>query len=483
MNRKWATAIVLVMHILAACSDGPEITPPDGGGARITGQSGTMQGATLVPDAGRNAVHRPYITPSQRIAAQLPHFAGAYRDAEGRLTVTLTDMTARPEAEQAVSAVLRQIGRAEMEVVYAPAARSFRALDEWMQVLAAAGVPGAAGFGIDERSNRLRVDATSAGAVPRIRALLDGLGIPRDAVALEVTGPISNAASLQGRVRPVLGGIQTRTNTNDSDRRPICTYGPNVLYGSERNMITNSHCTWGTSQTGGWIGAELYQHDLPTWEADRGHYLYGIEVQDPAYSPSIYGCPAGYLCRYSDAARVSLDAWSTSTDWDLGGIARTTSRAVLPTIHGSLTINSNSSTFQILGVASDIFVGDFAEKVGRTTGWTGGNVTSTCYTVVVAPHAYPCQVEVAAGVGSGDSGSPVFWLSSSGHRLFGLLFAGLISPTTGTGERLYFSKWRDVDYELGTINADLIPFDAGSGGGSGGGGGGGDCTTNPSLPC
>lgn len=482
MNRKCVAAIGLVMPIFAACSDRQGITPPDGGDARTAGQSGNTQGARLVPDAGRNAVHRPYITPSQRIAAKLPQFGGAYRNAEGRLTVTLTDMAARPEAEQAVASVLRQIGRAEMEVDYMPAARSFRALDQWVEAIAAAGVPGATGFGIDERSNKLRIDAISDGAVPGLRALLDRLGIPQDAVALEVTGPISYAASLQNRHRPVLGGIQTRTNTDDPNERPDCTYGPNALYGSERNMITNSHCTWGTNQTGGWIGAELFQHDVPTWEGDRDKYQYGIEVQDPAHSSLIYGCPAGYLCRYSDAARVSLDAWSTLTEWDLGGIARTTSRAVLPTISGSLTIDSNNPTFQILGVASDIFVGDFAEKVGRTTGWTGGDVTSTCYTVTVSPHAYPCQVEVAAGVGGGDSGAPVFWLSSSGYRLFGILFAGLISPLSGTGERLYFSKWRDVDYELGTINADLNPADDGGGGG-GGGGGVGDCTTDPSLPC
>lgn len=432
-----------------------------------------------MPDAGRNAVHRPYSTPSQRIAAKLPQFGGAYRNAEGRLTVTLTDMAARPEAEQAVASVLRQIGRAEMEVDYMPAARSFRALDQWVEALAAAGVPGATGFGIDERSNRLRIDAMSEVGVPGIRALLHRLGIPQEAVALEVTGPISNAATLLDRRRPVLGGLQTQTNTDDPPKRPTCTYGPNALYGSERNMITNSHCTWGSIQTGGWIGAELFQHDVPTYESDRDEYQYGIEVQDPAHSSSIYGCPAGYVCRYSDAARISLDAWSTSTGWDLGGIARTTSRAVLPTIIGSLTIDGNNPTFQIVGVASDIFVGDFAEKVGRTTGWTGGSVTSTCYTVMVAPHAYPCQVEVAAGVGGGDSGAPVFWLSSSGYRLFGILFAGLLSPVTNTGERLYFSKWGDVDYELGTVNADLNPVD---GGGSGGGGsGGGGCITDPTA--
>lgn len=240
-------------------------------------------------------------------------------------------------------------------------------------------------------------------------------------------------------------------------------------------MVTNSHCTWGSHQTGGWVGTELYQNQVSG--VFKSYYWYGIEVQDPAFSSNIYGCPSGYQCRYSDAALVSIDQVSTSVGWDFGGIARTTYRAVLPDIYGSLTRDSYNPTFQIRYVSSDIFVGDFAEKVGRTTGWTGGDVTSTCYTVQIYPHAFPCQVRVSAGVGRGDSGSPVFWQSSSGsYLLFGILHAGEIEFSDGTGRIFYFSKWKDVDHELGTINTDLYPEDPV-------GPEPVDCTTDPTAPC
>jgi hypothetical protein len=55
---------------------------------------------------------------------------------------------------------------------------------------------------------------------------------------------------------------------------------------------------------------------------------------------------------------------------------------------------------------------------------------------------------VAAGANHGDSGSPVFWQSSSGeYWLLGILWGGS-SPTGGNSTQYYFSQWSGIKQEL-----------------------------------
>src|SRR5207237_1092337 len=78
----------------------------------------------------------------------------------------------------------------------------------------------------------------------------------------------------------------------------------------------------------------------------------------------------GHLCRYSDTAYSQRDGTVTA---DQGFIAKTTGVNT-----GSLTI---SGQFRIVSEGPSI-VGNVVNKVGRTTGWTQGQVTATCVDVI-----------------------------------------------------------------------------------------------------
>jgi len=124
----------------------------------------------------------------------------------------------------------------------------------------------------------------------------------------------------------------------------------------------------------------------------------------------------------------------------LGGIAQTSGPN-----NGSLTI---TGSFNITSEANAI-VGDVANKVGRTTGWTQGMVTNTCVNTGVSGTRIVqlCQTFVSAGVGAGDSGSDVFGQTGgSSVRLLGILWGG-----NSQGTQFVYSPIGNVEQELGPL--------------------------------
>ena len=94
-----------------------------------------------------------------------------------------------------------------------------------------------------------------------------------------------------------------------------------------------------------------------------------------------------------DAARARYASGTAST---LGEIAKTTGPN-----NGSLTI---SGKFNITAEGNPV-VGQNANKVGRTTGWSRGRITNTCVNVNVSGTNLTqlCQSIVTARVGGGDT--------------------------------------------------------------------------------
>lgn len=277
--------------------------------------------------------------------------------------------------------------------------------------------------------------------------------MPTDAVTIDVIPEPVPLVTLQDRIRPMQAGTQITMVFNQTFDTATCTYGPIVVYQNVRHMVTNSHCTQ-LGAIGGLVGAWAYQ--ATTFSGDR----YGTEVQDPPLS-SFYGCPSGQSCRYSDAAliKVGYSGWFVDIRTDWGYLARPASRATLPSIYGSLTIDGSNPRLALSGTLSSLYVGDTLEKVGRTTGWTAGEVTSTNSNISLSDGTRLQNVTVRAGVGRGDSGSPVFFRGSSGlYFLAGLLWGGNgIQPDGVSFDTFYYSKWSNVDYELGTTLPDLDP--------------------------
>lgn len=285
----------------------------------------------------------------------------------------------------------------------------------------------------DEVANKLVFGVENAAAIPGVRNALARLGIPASAFEIQVTQPIRFAATLRDRWRPTEGGIQIHFS------RFLCTLGFNADDGTERSFITNSHCT---KRQGGVESTEYFQ---PTSTVDAT--VIAVEVEDPQYFTGGV-CPRGRKCRYSDAARA---LYSSSVSSTRGAVSKTSgpNNGSLE-VTGTFTITSQDNT------TTEFALGTTVNKVGRTTGWTQGNVTRTCVHTNVSGSKITqlCQTFVedpggAVVVGGGDSGSQVFGITSGDNvQLVGILWGG-----SSDNKLFVFSPLKQVQRELGTLTA------------------------------
>lgn len=406
-TRSAAPAVVILALWTGACTDVPDPAAP---------------GAPL-PEVPAVAA----ATPFESVAREVPAFGGFFLDANGTPTAYLTDMSQRARLERALEPVLRAQGLATAQLQVRPGAYRHQDLERWFneatpEVL---NLPGVVFIDNDEAGNRLLIGVEHPGAVGLARAAAARLGIPTAAVEVVETEPFVPAATLRERHRPVRGGLQIHFSNF------LCTLGFNAVRTGQNSFITNSHCT----ATQG--GVENTQYFQPTSSVDPT--AIGVEVADPGYftgSP----CPSGRRCRFSDSSRAR---YNSGISFDLGGIARTASRG---RFSGSLEV---VGFFNIAAERANPIAGSTVNKVGRTTGWTFGTVTNTCVNISVSGTNITqlCQSLVNAGVGGGDSGSPVFeWSSGSNVTLVGILWGG---STSGT--QFVFSPMSGIERELGSL--------------------------------
>jgi hypothetical protein len=283
---------------------------------------------------------------------------------------------------------------------------------------------------LDEGSTRLRIGVENQAAASGVRAALAARGIPASAVIVEQTEPIRFMASLRDKIRPVRGGLQINFG------QYLCSLGFNASVGGVRSFVTASHCT---NHQGGVEGTKYYQPLSPTYGGTSE--IVATEVSDPSYSKTLAGCPAGRFCRYSDASRAR---YSSGTAYVLGSIEKTTGPN-----NGSLTLSGSFS----IGSTSDGLQGNTANKVGRTTGWSQGRITSTCVTTNVSGSnkTLICQNFVSAKLGAGDSGSPVFL--GSGGSLSTVALAGVLWGGNQSGTTFVYSPLSNIrrSGELGSL--------------------------------
>jgi hypothetical protein len=392
--------------LASACSDATQPTPSD----------------QTVNPAPIDAVQQG--NDPAALGRQVPGFGGLFFDADGAPTIYLKDVRGRAAAELALRPFLTQQGVSASKLRVRRGDYDWAELERWQQRISTEGLAlrGTVFVDADERSNRVRVGVERGTGRSRLQALAARLGVPAAAVIVEETDPIVQVATLQSRIRPVRGGVQINFPGF------LCTLGFNALRSGQRSFITNSHCT---NVQGG-------VQNTPYWQPTStvAPTQIATEVADPAYNRPP-GCPAGRRCRRSDSSRARYAAGTTST---LGAIARTTGPN-----NGSLTIAGN---FTIIAEGNPV-VGQTANKVGRTTGWTRGGIVATCANTNVSGTNITqlCQSFVSAGVGGGDSGSPVFLRpgGSNNVTLLGILWGG-------SGNNLYvFSPIANVEQELGAL--------------------------------
>jgi hypothetical protein len=298
---------------------------------------------------------------------------------------------------------------------------------------AALAIPGAVFADHDEDRNVLVFGVENAAAVGGVTTALARFGIPESAYSVQVSPPIYQIASLRDRWRPTIGGLQIHFG------QYVCTMGFNADDGGERSFITNSHCT----NTQG--GVESTQYYQPTSSVDST--VIAVEVEDPQYFRG-GACPRGRKCRYSDSSRARYSSNVSSTR---GSIAQTSGAN-----NGSLEVTGTFTVTSQDNTTTNFPIGTTVNKVGRTTGWTQGNVTRTCVHTNVSGSNITqlCQSFVenpngAVIVGGGDSGSNVFRITSgSNAELVGLLWGG-----NNSGTMFVFSPLKQVQDELGSLVA------------------------------
>jgi hypothetical protein len=405
VNRRLAlsSAPVLLLAVLA-CRDGTEPTAPESG--RPPADPG-LQGQAPSLD---------------ELAARIPGFGGFYIDG-GRPTVWLTDVAGRGAAVQALTPFMRAMGRDPADLQVRRGDFDYRQLTLWFNAASpvALDMDGTVMVDLDEAHNRVLVGVENAASIGAVRAALGRAGLPDRSLVVEVMRPIVPVVSLQAAATPVVGGVQINFPGF------LCTLGFNVVAGGVNSFITNSHCT---AEQGGVQNTPYYQ---PLQSSNPT--VIATEVADPAYQRGVGpGCPKNKLCRFSDASRARYSAGYTN--FQGRRIARTDAL-------GSLNY---TQYWSITGKGSPV-VGQTLNKVGRTTGWTQGQVTNTCVNTGVSGTRIVqlCQFFVSAGVGAGDSGSPVFQIvSSSNVTLMGILW--------GSGGGLFVgSPINQIEQELGAL--------------------------------
>jgi hypothetical protein len=424
LTRGTACGVAVTLLVVTACSDTPR--PTEANPAEpVLAPSVAVTDAAALAAQGMDA-------DIAIVAQTVPGFGGFYVD-RGVPTVWLTDANQRGQAQRALETLARAhdvdlstlaVRRADYDLVR---------LGGWFSRLSpeALALPGVVYTDLDESTNRLVVGVEPGVSSMGVLAAAARLGVPASAVTMKHAGAIQPLVTLRDKIRPVRAGLQLSIAGLGT-----CTLGFNAIHGTERSFVTNSHCT---NQQGGVDGTNFSQN-----VGAGSTNIIGTEVEDPLYLPyPIYSaCPAGRVCRRSDAARANYKSTVPSL---LGRIARTTGPN-----NGSLTIgNPSSFTITSEATSSSFVIGTPANKVGRTTGWTIGPVTATC---VNSNQAFSnitklCQTYVAASVGPGDSGSPVFQIISGLNvRLLGIVWGG---PSDGS--YFVFSPMRNIEQDLGVL--------------------------------
>jgi hypothetical protein len=441
MRRPWS--LILAPLLLAACTD------------RSREPAGVQQTPLLPPLAGALAQVSQEDTPDQMAVAQVvPGFAGYFLDKSGAPTAYLTDPSQRPAAEEALAAWLSSRGFTASDLQVRQAQYDWIQLDAWYEQAwpAALSVSGAVLSDLDEGNNRLRFGGVDASAVSAMAAAVAGAGVPSEAYVVQQVPAIETRITLRDRVRPVAGGYQINFFATPSAVTLVCTLGFNAIpegppFAPNASFVTNSHCS-NTEGDGALNPTDYYQPLRGGVTFIQENFL-GTEVDDPAMTISA-DCPLLLPCRWADALRAE---YAQGVPFELGKIARP---AAFDPVQGTLEVDPKKPTFQIDGEQPFAVLGETAFKVGRTTGWTGGEITATCVNVIAIGGVFVrrCQAFVAAGSAGGDSGSPVFGSTNRGGSvgsgkviLFGILWGGSIE---GDPEFVY-SPTFNIERELGLL--------------------------------
>lgn len=362
----------------------------------------------------------------ERIAREeVSGYAGDFLLADGTPVVLLVDPGQRAAAARSISARRERAGMPHRDPEVRTAQFDFPTLRQWRdRLIPLMEADLAFALDIDEAQNRVWVAVENHRDGADVRAAAVRLGIPASAVAVEVQQRPQPRATVGDYHRPALGGVQIVSSTGN-----ICTLGFSAIMDGTPVFVTNSHCSGTRNQL------DSSPQRQPTNSA--GNEI-GYELRDKGagYCPAL----APVNCRKSDS---SIYGYSAGVPYSLGQIARTLSYGANQ--RGSLEINPLNPYFQITSKnTSGIPVGTWVDKVGRTSGWTRGQVQKSCVFLKDGIY-FECQYVTSTWSEGGDSGSPMFVVGSTGVALHGLLWGGPAGDWTTT----WYSPVGGVEKDFG----------------------------------
>lgn len=345
-----------------------------------------------------------------RLEKFLPGLGGVYVDGPNIVVFIPEDLN-RAEAQKrlalgAVGLNIDERTRQRMirgdHVVFRTGRFAFSQLVAWSDADAGGTqrLPGVVGIDANEGTNHLTIFVRDASAEPRVTAAALSAGIPKDAIEFEIASGMRSVSGLREKYRPTGGGIQI-ANSNGN----LCTLGLNTTQGDDdKGFYTASHCS--PSPIGlGYLGDVLYQHTYASG------YALGAVTINPAWDATGTNCAGETLCAQVDAMYVSYDTvshWSSKVALMTGLANYSGGTLAIGSLSGWWT-NINLST-----ASTSYWEGIDVDKVGRTTGWSRGQLEHTCShltldSATVKEHRVLCaDIVKGAYAGQGDSGAPVF---------------------------------------------------------------------------
>ncbi len=363
------------------------------------------------------------------LAKSLPGFAGWYLDPDGQLIVRVLDPMSR-EAGDLETALRDVAGASEIRLMASD--YDFASLHQWKKKLRPAlRLPGALSLDIDEVGNQLVLGIAEHSSPAPFQDWARKAGIPSGAFRVEAGERATLFASVRDKDPTPGGGFQIERR--QGSQTLACTTGFLARRNGINGMVTAGHCA---GNLGGVNNAAQHQ-------GDTGDPIFSRENIDPSAFTS-GACPSGEVCRWSDASFHRLESGAP-----MGGFATIARTKYSASLNGSIDLNPWGDAFKIRASETDLRVGDWVNKVGRSTGWTFGRIAQTCVDFIGNNGVLLlCQHVVNGGAGQGDSGAPVFSYDIQRNAtLYGILWGGTASEGTYN-----FSPIDNVMAELGSLS-------------------------------
>jgi hypothetical protein len=377
----------------------------------------------------------------------VPSAGGFFVNDDGSYSVWLTNPAHAQRARVAMQSLVKTKGlpnrsRGLPDVRVLQGRYTFTQLEDWRDRIFEEGMKsnlGLRSLDLDEGSNRISIGVRDNSVRASLLSQLAAKGIDPEAIVIRVVprfkpetrrsvgltvfAPPANTGS---DADTLVGGVRIITSTPGD-----CSLGIVANHSSGVLAITATHCS---SDSFGVDGTDMFQASTSR------------KVGDETVDNSGYTCWYGH-CRWHEASGYSLVSGINAY---VGKILRTESPNNGTPFggDGSRTTSSPNPYFTVYSVENgDMPEGTRVDKVGNSSGWTYGEITSTCRHVWLddwPADVAMCLYEADYYSEGGDSGGPVFYIIDGNL----VKFAGIHSGEVSAGVKA-FSPWHRIVAGLG----------------------------------